>query len=121
MIHVRRHIRITASGKHAAVRAHERDIDPDPQREVPGWVQPPYVGEPVPVADEQGTSPEFREMFLDDSVDEDIWDGDAIEVGDHAVACPECGLVQPVNLGGTLAGHRVAGDDNYCPGSGTAC
>lgn len=34
------------------------------------------------------------------------------------MACPVCGSPQPLELGGTLAGHRAPGSADYCPGSG---
>lgn len=44
MIHVRRHIRVTASGKRTTVRAHEREAD-DGLRPVPEQSRPEFVGD----------------------------------------------------------------------------
>lgn len=76
MIHVRRHKRVTVTGRTVTVRAHERDSDGG-VREVPEWSQATYVGDLTPVADERGTSPEFRSMFLGEGDEFDIWDDDA--------------------------------------------
>jgi hypothetical protein len=111
VIHVRRYRRVTVTGRTVSVRAHEREGG-DGMVPVPEWSRPAYVGDLTPVADGQGTSPEFRDLFLDD---EDCRDDEPV------MACPECGEVYPVDLGGTLAPHRLPGEVNYCPGSGTKC
>lgn len=72
MIHVRRHIRITSSGKRTSVRAHEREGD-DGLQPVPEWSRPPYVGDlAAPAGDDTETT-----------VTEDWWDDDAPQDDDE--------------------------------------
>jgi hypothetical protein len=70
VIHVRRHKRQLESGKTVTVRAHERDVDPDPRREVPEWSRPAQAAE-------------YRNPAFDAAPGEDWWadDGDYEESG----------------------------------------
>ena len=106
MTEVRRHQRQTASGKTTTVRQHERNVggqawaDRVQETTQRGWQ--------VPAASETPPPPQ----------DEDWWDDDQ-----ETAECPDCGKTLPVNLGGTLSGHRDPDDPDdpsrYCPGSGT--
>lgn len=65
MIHVRRHVRITASGKRAAVRAYDREGD-DGLRPVPEWSRPVHVGD-LPPEDDGGGQAVTEDWWADDS------------------------------------------------------
>ena len=119
MTEVRRHQRQTASGKTTTVRQHERNTGGGR-----AWA------DRVQETTQRGWAVPARAEHAEPPRDDELWDDDeATPAGDwwaedqETAECPDCGKTLPVNLGGTLSGHRDPDDPDdpsrYCPGSGT--
>ena len=139
MTHVRRHERIT-KGRAVSVRSHERAI---PERHGTDtvwddgtWDEQRYLER----AEFVEAQPDVTGLLTDEAYDRDATAADdaaqrmiAERLSDDeqwawvepepesesepSATCPACGGTFPVDVGGTLQGHRIDGPD-YCPGSG---